>query len=208
MSFYEENVLPHLINCACSSGAIMKLRAKVVPLAYGNVLEIGMGSAVNLELYNPAQVTKVWGLEPSVGMRKKARHNIANASVPVEWLSLPGEKIPLANDSVDSIVLTYTLCTIPDWRKAMQQMHRVLRPGGKIFFCEHGQAPDDSVRKWQNRLNSLWARAFGGCNLNRAVIENIQSSGFSIDWFESNYIKGSPKFASYITLGVAIKNAE
>ncbi|MFT6268732.1 MAG: ubiquinone/menaquinone biosynthesis C-methylase UbiE [Alphaproteobacteria bacterium] len=186
----------------------MKLRAKVVPLAYGNVLEIGMGSAVNLELYNPAQVTKVWGLEPSVGMRKKARHNIANASVPVEWLSLPGEKIPLANDSVDSIVLTYTLCTIPDWRKAMQQMHRVLRPGGKIFFCEHGQAPDDSVRKWQNRLNSLWARAFGGCNLNRAVIENIQSSGFSIDWFESNYIKGSPKFASYITLGVAIKNAE
>ncbi|PKH03659.1 SAM-dependent methyltransferase [Psychromonas sp. MB-3u-54] len=183
----------------------MKTREKIVPLAFGNVLEVGMGSAVNMDLYNPDQVTKVWGLEPSSGMQKKAKKNLAKSPVQVEWLSLPGEKIPLEDNSVDSIVLTYTLCTIPDWHAAMKQMHRVLKPEGKILFCEHGQAPDESIKKWQNRLNKLWGKIFGGCHLNRTVIENIQSSGFSIDWSNSNYIKGLPKFASYISFGVATK---
>lgn len=208
MSFYENNILPHIINCACSSRAIMALREKVVPLAYGNVLEVGMGSAVNMALYDPAKVNMVWGLEPSIGMRKKALKNLAKSPIHVEWLSLPGEKIPLDNNSVDSVVLTYTLCTIPDWRAAMQQIHRVLKTDGKILFCEHGQAPDDSVKKWQNRLNSMWGNCFGGCNLNRPMIENIQSSGFTIDWVESSYIKGTPKFASYISVGVAAKNTK
>jgi ubiquinone/menaquinone biosynthesis C-methylase UbiE len=206
LSFYENNILPHIINCACSSRAIMKTREKVVPLAFGNVLEIGMGSAVNMDLYNPDKVTKVWGLEPSLGMRNKAQKNLAKSKIQVEWLSLPSEKIPLDDNSVDSIVLTYTLCTIPDWSAAMKQMHRVLKPGGKILFCEHGQAPDESIKKWQNRLNGLWGKFFGGCHLNRTVIENIQISGFSIDWSESNYTKGMPKFASYISCGVAIKS--
>lgn len=205
MSFYENNILPHILNCACSSKGIMKTREKIVPLAFGNVLEVGMGSAVNMDLYNPDQVTKVWGLEPSSGMQKKAKKNLAKSPVQVEWLSLPGEKIPLEDNSVDSIVLTYTLCTIPDWHAAMKQMHRVLKPEGKILFCEHGQAPDESIKKWQNRLNKLWGKIFGGCHLNRTVIENIQSSGFSIDWSNSNYIKGLPKFASYISFGVATK---
>lgn len=208
MSFYDNNILPHIINCACSSNAIMKLREKIVPLAYGDVLEVGMGSGVNLALYNPSKVNMIWGLEPSLGMRKKAITNLAKSSIQVKWLSLPGEKIPLDDNSVDSVVLTYTLCTIDDWRLAMQQIHRVLKDDGKILFCEHGQAPDDSIRKWQNRLNRLWSNAFGGCNLNRPMIKNIQSSGFTIDWFESNYVKGMPKFASYISFGVAVKNAK
>jgi ubiquinone/menaquinone biosynthesis C-methylase UbiE len=205
LSFYENNILPHIINCACSSSVIMVLRQKVVPLAYGNVLEVGMGSAVNMTLYNPMKVNMIWGLEPSLGMRKKALKNVAKSPIQVEWLSLPGEQIPLDDHCVDSVVLTYTLCTIADWRAAMKQIHRVLKPDGKILFCEHGQAPDDSIKKWQNRLNRLWGNAFGGCNLNRPMIENIQSSGFTIDWFESNYIKGMPKFASYISCGVATK---
>lgn len=205
MSFYEDNILPHIINCGCSTDAVMKLRAKVVPLAYGNVLDVGMGSALNLDLYNQDKVVKVWGLEPSLGMRKKAEKNLNKSSVEVEWLHLPGEKIPLDDNSIDSVVLTYTLCTIPDWRAAMQQIHRVLKPGGAIFFCEHGQAPDASVQKWQNRLNSFWAKMFGGCNLNRPVIDNIKAGGFSIDWCESNYMKGMPRFASYMTYGVASK---
>jgi ubiquinone/menaquinone biosynthesis C-methylase UbiE len=183
----------------------METRGKIIPLAFGNVLEIGMGSAVNIDLYNPEKVTMVWGLEPSSGMRKKATKNLAKSPVQVKWLSLPGEEIPLDDNSVDSIVLTYTLCTIPDWYAAMKQMHRVLKPEGKILFCEHGQAPDESIKKWQNRLNKLWGKIFGGCHLNRTVIENIQSSGFSIDWSKSHYIKGMPKFASYISFGVATK---
>lgn len=185
----------------------MKLREKVVPLAYGNVLEVGMGSGVNLALYNPLIVDMIWGLEPSLGMRAKAQKNIASSAIRVEWLSLPGEQIPLDDNSVDSIVLTYTLCTIADWRAAMQQMHRVLKTDGKIFFCEHGQAPDESVIKWQNRANGLWSRAFGGCNLNRPTIESIEVSGFTIDWFESKYVKGMPKFVSFISLGVASKTS-
>jgi ubiquinone/menaquinone biosynthesis C-methylase UbiE len=184
----------------------MRLREKVVPLAYGNVLEIGMGSAVNMALYNENNVNMVWGLEPSIGMRKKASKNLAASPIQVTWLSLPGEKIPLSDQSVDSVVLTYTLCTIPDWRLAMQQIHRVLKTDGKIFFCEHGQAPDAPIEKWQNRLNHIWSHTFGGCNLNRPMIENIQSSGFAIDWFESDYIKGAPKFTSYVSYGVASKS--
>jgi ubiquinone/menaquinone biosynthesis C-methylase UbiE len=206
LSFYQNKILPHIINCACSSNAIMKIREKVVPLAYGTVLEVGMGSAVNLGLYDPARVDMIWGLEPSIGMREKAASNLKKSPITVEWLSVPGEQIPLDDNSVDSVVLTYTLCTIPDWRAAMKQIHRVLKPDGKIIFCEHGQAPDHSVQKWQNRLNSLWGNLFGGCHLNRPVIENIRSSGFTIDWFDVKYIKGMPKIASYTSFGIAAKS--
>jgi len=205
MSFYENNILPHIINCGCSTKAVMELRAKVVPLAYGDVLEVGMGSALNMGLYNQDTVGKVWGLEPSVGMRKRAQKNLNKSPVLVEWLSLPGEEIPLEDSSVDSVVLTYTLCTIPDWQAAMAQIHRVLKPQGKVFFCEHGQSPDTAVARWQNRLNNVWGKFFGGCNLNRPVIENIKNSGFSIDWYESDYLDGMPKFAAYMSLGAATK---
>jgi ubiquinone/menaquinone biosynthesis C-methylase UbiE len=140
-------------------------------------------------------------------MRDKAAKNLAKSPIKVEWLSLPGEQIPLDDNSIDSVVLTYTLCTIPDWQAAMAQIHRVLKPNGKIFFCEHGLAPDTKVIKWQQRLNSIWTKMFGGCNLNRPTLTILQDSGFSIDWSESSYIKGSPKFASYISCGVAHKNA-
>lgn len=207
MSFYEDKILPHIISCGCSSNAIMALRAKIVPLAYGNVLEVGIGSALNMEHYNIDQVTKVWGLEPSLAMRKRAEKNLNKSALNVEWLSLPGEKIPLDDHSVDSVVLTYTLCTIPDWRAAMRQIHRVLKPNGKIFFCEHGQSPNVSVQKWQNRLNEFWGKVFGGCNLNRPVIDNIKSSGFSIDWHENSCAKGLPRIASFMCIGVAVKDA-
>ena len=181
----------------------MSIREKVVPLAFGNVLEVGIGSAVNMELYDPEKVTKVWGLEPSEAMRQKAAKNLAKSPVPVEWLSLPGEEIPLEDNSIDSVVVTYTLCTIPDWQTAMKQIHRVLKKDGKIFFCEHGQAPDESVQKWQNKLNGIWGKLAGGCNLNRPVIGNIEQSGFVVDWSESQYLKAAPKFAAYITYGEA-----
>ena len=205
MSFYEEKILPHIINCGCSNSDIMELRAKVVPLAFGDVLEVGMGSALNLDLYDSNKVNKVWGLEPSIGMRKRAERNLEKSPVHVEWLGLPGENIPLDDSSVDSIVLTYTLCTIPDWRAAMEQMHRVLRPKGKLLFCEHGRAPDSSVQRLQDKLNPVWGKLFGGCNLNRAVVKNIEEAGFKIEWNQNMYMSKLAKFATYMSLGAAVK---
>lgn len=207
MSFYEEKILPHLINCGCSTKAAMAMRAHVVPLAYGDVLEVGMGSALNLGLYNTDKVAKVWGLEPSEGMRKRAQKNLQASPVTVHWLDLPGEQIPLPDASVDSIVLTFTLCTIPDWQAALAQMLRVLKPDGTLFFCEHGQSPEPSVQKWQDKLNPMWQRLFGGCNLNRPVIKNIESGGFAVDWSEHEYMDMGPRFVSYMTWGAAKKAA-
>lgn len=205
MSFYDDKILPHLINCACSSEPIMGLRREVVPKAFGEVLEVGMGSAINLALYDAAKVTKVWGLEPSKGMRLRAEKNLARSTVPVQWLDLPGESVPLRDESVDCVLLTYTLCTIPDWEKALSEMHRVLKPGGKLLFCEHGLAPDAEVVRWQQRLNPLWNKVFGGCNLNRPVLENIAAGGFEILSQDTLYLEKSPRFASFMTYGEALK---
>jgi ubiquinone/menaquinone biosynthesis C-methylase UbiE len=202
MSFYETHFLPHLINCACGTKPIRKQREKVVPLANGRVLEIGMGSGLNIPYYDAANVEFVWGLEPSDGMRKKAKKNLAKAPFEVRWLDLPSEEIPLDANSVDTVVLTYTLCTIVDWHKALLEMRRVLKPEGKMVFSEHGIAPDANVRRWQERLNPLWGKVAGGCNLNRPIPKCINEGGFDIETIDSQYIPG-PKFASYHYWGVA-----
>lgn len=205
MGFYDDKILPHLIHCGCGTANIMQLRRRIVPLAHGDVLEVGMGSGLNLSLYNPAAVTRIWGLEPSSGMRRRAATNLRQSAVAVEWLDLPGENIPLADNTMDCVVLTYTLCTIPDWQAAMQQIRRVLKPQGQLLFCEHGQAPDRQVQRWQNRLNPLWGKLFGGCHLNRAIVSAILDSGFEIDWHENVYLQKMPRVAAYMSLGVAIK---
>ncbi|MFQ5644343.1 MAG: class I SAM-dependent methyltransferase [Thiogranum sp.] len=202
MSFYDDHCLPHLIHCACGLKGIQSQRAKVVPAAEGRVLEIGMGSALNIPFYDPAKVELVWGLEPSRAMRKKARRNLARAPFEVRLLELPGEEIPLDDNSVDTVLLTYTLCTIPDWRSAMQQMRRVLRPGGKVVFCEHGAAPEERLRKWQDRINPLWKKIAGGCNLNRPIPDCIEAGGFNIQSLETGYLPGS-RFAAFNYRGIA-----
>ena len=205
MSFYENKILPHIINCGCSNRPVMELRSRVVPKAEGVVLEVGMGSGLNLQLYNPSKVSKVFGLEPSVGMRTKAKNNLQHSPVLVEWLDLPGEKIPLADHSVDTVVLTYTLCSIADWPAALTQMHRVLKPEGKLLFCEHGLSPEPSIQKWQHRLNPTWKKLFGGCNLNRPIVECINSAGFAVIEQHNDYIEKAPRFAGYMFYGEAMK---
>ncbi|WP_404362539.1 class I SAM-dependent methyltransferase [Marinobacter sp.] len=207
MGFYDDRILPHLIDKSCSLGQIMKLRAQVVPEAAGEVLEVGMGSGINLSFYDPAKVSLVYGLEPSEGMLRKARSNLAKSPVPVEWLDLPGEKIPLADNSVDTVVLTFTLCTIPDAGKALEQMDRVLRPGGTLLFLEHGQSPDRGVRKWQDRITPAWKKFAGGCHLNRPISELIEAAGFEISSLENLYVPKAPKIAGYIYKGRAVKPA-
>ncbi|MGB5284610.1 MAG: class I SAM-dependent methyltransferase [Polyangiales bacterium] len=203
MGFYDRHILPPLINLACSSKPNMKQRQKIVPLAEGEVLEIGMGSGLNLGFYDPDKVRKVWGLEPSEGMRQLARKNFDGAKLQLEVIDLPGEEIPLDTNSIDTVVVTYTLCTIPDARRALQGMHRVLRPGGKLLFCEHGLAPDEAVQKWQNRINPAWRRLAGGCNVNRDIPQLLKSSGFHVDLDERMYIPGV-RFLSYNYWGSAI----
>ena len=202
MGIYEKYVLPHVINCACGIKPVMRQRQKVVPQAKGRVLEVGMGSGLNLPFYDAAKVEFVWGLEPSEGMRTRARANVANAAVDVRWLDLPGEEIPLDDNSVDTVLLTYTLCTIPDWQKALEQMRRVLKPGGELIFCEHGIAPDASVQKWQARIDPWWGKIAGGCHLNRPIPEYLDRGGFRIDQMESMYLPG-PRIATYNYWGVA-----
>jgi len=203
MGLYDRYVLPRLINLACGSKPNMKQREKVVPLAEGEVLEIGVGGGLNFRYYDSGKVHKVWGLEPSEGMRKLARKQLEGSNLEVEMIDLPGEEIPLDANSVDTVLVTYTLCTIPDAQRALRGMQRVLRPGGKLLFCEHGVAPDVGVRKWQDRLNPSWRRLAGGCSMNLDIPGLLESSGFRVVVDERMYIPGA-KILSYNYWGSAV----
>lgn len=206
MGFYEKKVLPVLINAACSTRQVMKIREQVVPRARGEVLEVGMGSGLNLQFYDREAVDVVWGLEPSEGMRLKARANLKVSPVEVKWLDLPGEEIPLEDESIDTVLLTYTLCTIPDWETALRQMRRVLKPEGKLLFAEHGRAPDPDVRKWQDRLTPVWKKIGGGCHLNRPIRDYISRGGFQITREDTFYMKNTPRVAGHMYVGEAVKD--
>lgn len=190
MGWYDDRVLPHLINLACGGKPIRKQRQKIVPAATGDVLEIGFGSGLNLPYYDTQKIRKVWGLEPSEGMRRLAAKRIAESTIDVELIDLPGEDIPLEKNSVDTVLVTYTLCTIPSVRVALEGMSRVLKPHGRLLFCEHGLAPDGNVRRWQERVNPVWSKIGGGCNLNRDIPHIIGSAGFTIVEDSRMYIPG------------------
>src|SRR3569832_2370886 len=156
MGLYDRYVLPRILNYVMHDKPIMRQRAKVVPLAQGRVLEIGIGSGLNLSFYDRGRIAKLWGLEPSEELRRIARERARAAGMDVEFLGLPGEQIPLEDGSVDTVVTTYTLCTIPDVARALGEMRRVLVPGGTMLFSEHGRAPDVGVARWQDRLDCVW----------------------------------------------------
>ena len=202
MSFYEDRVLPHLIDLACSTKPARKQREKIVHLAEGDVLEIGFGSGLNLPYYDRDKVRRIFGLEPSEGMRRKAQPNVDASGLDVEFIDLPGEEIPLESQSVDTVLVTFTLCSIDDAAAALEGMRRVLKPGGKLLYCEHGAAPDDSVRRWQERLNPGWKRVSGGCNMNRDIPDLIRKGGFRITADERMYVPGA-RILSYNYWGVA-----
>ena len=190
MSFYDDRVLPRLINLACGTKPTRRQREKVVPRAYGDVLEIGFGGGLNLPYYDRARVRKVFGLEPSAGMRRSAAGKVAASGMDVELIDLPGEEIPLDDNSVDSVVVTFTLCTIPDTLAALRGMRRVLKPRGHLFFCEHGRAPDDGVRTWQQRLNPAWRAFSGGCNMDRDIPALLHEGGFDVEDDNRMYVPG------------------
>lgn len=190
MTWYEEKILPRLINVACSTRPARRQREKIVPRARGDVLEIGFGSGLNLPYYDRARVRRIWGLEPSDGMRRLARDAIRRGPLEVELIDLPGENIPLEDNSVDTVLVTYTLCTIPEAERALEGIRRVLKPEGKLLYCEHGKAPDPGVLKWQERLNPVWKRFSGGCNIQRDIPAILDQSGFLVEDDNRMYLPG------------------
>lgn len=205
MGFYANHIEPAIVSCACGMKSVARERAKIVPQASGDVLEVGFGSGHNAPYYDRAAITRLYALEPSEPMRRRAEKRIAGLSFPLEWLDLPGEEIPLPDNSVDTVLVTFTLCTIPGVGAALAGMRRVLKPGGRAVFLEHGLSPDAGVAKWQHRLDGIWGRVAGGCHLNRDPASLIREAGFKITALDQHYAHGAPKFAGYITGGVAAK---
>lgn len=204
MKLYDRYLLPRLTNCVCGSATLMRERRCVVPRARGRVLEIGFGSGLNLPWYDRSLVEWIWALEPSAQMRALAAPRVARSGLDVRIIDAPAEQMPLDDCSVDTVVATFVLCTIPDPAGALARARRALRPGGRLLSCEHGAAPDAAVRRWQERLDHPWQRVAGGCHLNRDIQGLIESAGFRIDEFHSAYLPSAPRFVGYVSRGSAV----
>ena len=201
MSLYAKYVLPRLINLFMQNKVAMAERRKLVPLASGTVLEVGIGSGINLPLY-ARDVEALVAVDPSLEIWRLARRRVSRVPFPVEFLQCSAEQIPLEDKTVDTVVTTWTLCTVPDPLRALGEMKRVLKPEGQVIFVEHGRSPDARVLVWQNRLNPLWNRIGGGCNLNRKIDALIREAGLRISRIETGYVRG-PKPLTYLYRGLA-----
>jgi ubiquinone/menaquinone biosynthesis C-methylase UbiE len=200
--WYDRHVLPYLIDFACGIKPVRRQRRKVVPLAHGRVLEIGIGTGLNLEHYDKSRLSALVGLDPSAEMHRLARKRVARAGLDVELVALSAERIPFDDASFDTVLVTYTLCTIPDPVAALREMRRVLKPGGALVFCEHGKAPDESVRRWQDRLTPTWKQFAGGCHLNRDIPALLAQGGFRREKIETMYLPG-PRPLTFNSWGIA-----
>ncbi|MGD9968777.1 MAG: class I SAM-dependent methyltransferase [Hyphomonadaceae bacterium] len=203
MNLYERFLLPTLVTGACSCSPIDKQRQKIVPGAEGVVLELGFGAGLNLPHYDASKVRKLYALEPSPGMVKRARNAVARSPIDVEILAETAETLSLGANIVDTVLVTYSLCTIPDAVTALEGARRALKPGGRLLFCEHGLSPDQGVQRWQKRIEPVWKVIGGGCHLSRDIPGLIKTAGFSIDTLETMYLPKSPRWAAYNYWGAA-----
>jgi ubiquinone/menaquinone biosynthesis C-methylase UbiE len=201
MGFYQDQIVPLLINLAMRRRDLAAYRSRVVPAADSRVLEIGVGSGLNLPFYSRS-VERLIGLDPSPKLLSMLRRNLSPNMPSLELIEGSAEAIPLDNDSVDTVVTTWTLCSIPDAARALREVHRVLRSTGRLLFIEHGRAPEPNVRWWQDHLTPAWKRIGGGCHLNRAVQSLIEDAGFQFDRFEVGYMRG-PKPLAFMYEGTA-----
>lgn len=203
MSFYGDQVLPRVVDIALGNRECTRLRKRVTANLEGEVLEIGFGSGLNVPLY-PSSVTRVRAVDPATIGRKLAEKRVAGSTIPVEYVGLDGEELPLEDESVDYALSTWTLCTIPDVHCALAEIRRVLRPGGSLHFLEHGRSPDPKVSHWQDRVTPIQRRFFGGCHLNRPIDELLAEADLEVTSMDNYYMRG-PKPLGYMFQGVAIK---
>jgi SAM-dependent methyltransferase len=190
MGLYSRYVLPHVVHYACGQKPAMKQRGKIIPLARGRVLEIGIGSGLNIPYYDSGQVSHLWGLDPSREMWAIARRNAREHHLDAEFIESGAESIPLEDAVADTVVVTYTLCTVPDVDRALAEVRRVLKPRGRLLFCEHGEAPDPAVRRWQVRMGPAWRYLGGGCHLDRPIPRLLEAAGFESTDLQARYIPG------------------
>lgn len=202
-SFYDRHILPRFIRCACGAGAIAKQRAKVAPRAEGRVLELGIGGGLNLAFYDPARVTSVTGVDPSPGLRDLALAAPRAEGLKVEILDGEAENLPFDDHSFDTVVCTFTLCSVHTPAAVLAQTRRVLKPSGRFLFCEHGLAPDPEVARWQRRIEPFWTPLAGGCHLTRPVGATIEGAGFAVDEIQAFYMPKAPRPLGWCELGVA-----
>ena len=207
MGFYDRYILPKFLACACGAKPIAKQRAKVVPLAHGRVLEIGIGTGLNMRHYDKSRIESLTGLDPALEMHKLAQKRIRRAGLEVDLVGLSAERIPRADASFDTVIVTYTLCTIPDPLAALREMRRVLVPGGQLIFCEHGRAPDAGVRRWQERITPWWKKIAGGCHLDRDIPSLLHAAGFDCPDLKTMYLPG-PRPLTYNYWGIAFAGTE
>lgn len=190
MGIYDRYIMPKLVHFACGQKPASKQREKLIPRAEGLVLEIGIGSGLNIPFYDADKVDHLWGIDPSREMWAIAKKNAREHHLDAEFIEAGAESIPLDNNAVNTVIMTYTMCTIPDVHSALLEVRRVLKPGGMLLFCEHGEAPDRDVQRWQQRVNPIWRKLGGGCNLNRPIPLLLGESGFRSRDLQTMYLPG------------------
>jgi ubiquinone/menaquinone biosynthesis C-methylase UbiE len=205
LGLYDKYILPKFLNCACGSKPINYQRQKVVPLAKGKVLDIGIGSGLNIPFYNSDKIDKVIGIDPSHELIELAKELANDSKASIELVIGSAESIPYPDNFFDTVLVTYTMCTIPNVAIANKEMWRVLKDDGRLIFCEHGLAPDKKISKWQNRIDPFWGKIAGGCHLNRDIQKLITDAGFSFESLDKMYIPNTPKFAGYNYWGIGKK---
>ena len=203
MGFYARYIGPKFVSCLCSTEDVTAERERIIPLAHGVVLEIGMGPGLNLPFYKPDQVKKVIGVDPNQAFLRLGESRQQASPVPLEIIRAPAEALPLEAASVDTVVITYTLCSVDDPEQALREVRRVLRPGGKVLLLEHGLSPEPGVARWQHRLNPIWRSLAVGCNLTRPVSELLQRAGFDVQDIEEYYLGGAPRVIGFHCSGIA-----
>ena len=202
-SWWDRHIVPRLIKCACSQGQIMKVRSKVVPLARGDVLELGCGGGINMEFYDPAQINSFSGIDPSPKLLDMTRAAVAARGMAADIKGGVGEAMPFADASFDTVVTTFTLCSVSEQAAVLAEIRRVLRPGGTALFLEHGAAPDADVAKWQRRIEPIWKRIGGNCHLTRPISTAYASAGFAVEPLGEGYVPKSPRPMAWVEYGTA-----